>query len=632
MSLRPLAWFPKRFTAGDMDGTGGDRLLGRTELSPLEVLIRETAQNSWDARAPRQVPRYGVDLRRVDFRLRADLDHLFSAGRVPGLHHVPSVRNLHVLEIFDRGTTGLDGPVDLSPTAKDEAKNFQDLILKVGVPRDDGQGGGTYGFGKTAAYAFSEQGTVIFWTRCRNPQGQLEHRFIISAFHESYVSEGVQYTGRHWWGTGSGDLVQPLVGVEAQRYGERFFARHFDADETGTSLLILDPRLPLPGTLGLDEPAPEDLRYGDPAKVEAEFVRQSRRAIRRHLWPKLIPAPWDDSCPMPISLKAHSAEVALIDEAPGAIDFWGAGLNAIRAHLHPGASAVESPSGIPVVVHDVHRYRDTIGYLAVVRRMPGVEQRHPDDDLDPAGGDDAPLRIALMRNQAELVVTTEDWSDFAPPPGFDWLAVFKSAKEWDRTYADAEPPAHDMWVSSAGGDAGLVIRHTRNKVRSLLRETFAVPEPEDAAEEERARLGVGTLARRLGVLLPVARADVPGAPNGASGGGAGGRRAARRQLVSIDAPYLVETLRDGRQRQRVEFEVKADGEALVRIEVFVIGDEGARELLSESQVEATWSDGRAVSGTEARVAGGVPQSVTISGPPRRALRIEMNARAIDAGD
>ena len=56
MSSRALEWYPKRFAPGDMDGTTNENLLGQTELSPLEILIRETAQNSWDARLPGETP------------------------------------------------------------------------------------------------------------------------------------------------------------------------------------------------------------------------------------------------------------------------------------------------------------------------------------------------------------------------------------------------------------------------------------------------------------------------------------------------------------------------------------------------------------------------------------------------
>lgn len=58
-----VEWFPKAFTPGDMDGSGAIKLLGTSRLSPEEILVRETAQNSWDARIPSQELRYSLHLR-----------------------------------------------------------------------------------------------------------------------------------------------------------------------------------------------------------------------------------------------------------------------------------------------------------------------------------------------------------------------------------------------------------------------------------------------------------------------------------------------------------------------------------------------------------------------------------------
>lgn len=616
-----------------MDGTGGDRLLGRTDLSPLEVLIRETAQNSWDARTDGLGPRYGLHLRRVDFRLRADIDRLFMEGeRVPGRHRVPRAENLHILEVFDRGTSGLDGPTDLSPTRPGDPCNFQDLILKVGVPRHDGKGGGTYGFGKTAAYAFSGQGTVIFWTRCRNAAGRLEHRFIVSAFHESYVSGGKQFTGRHWWGSGSEDIVEPLTGDIAQAYGERLFARAFEGDETGTSLLILDPRISIPRVVEFEESSDGQLRHGDPSILEELFTQEARRAIRRHLWPKLIAEPGCERPPMPIELRVHDREVSLVDENPGALEYWGAGLNAIRAHVRGDREPVLTPTGLPVEVREVTRYRQTIGCLAVVKRLKALESALDKDDLDPAQGDDSIQRIALMRDQAELVVTTDDWSDHAASPGFDWLAVFKSAREFDPTFADAEPPAHDMWVNSAGGETGLVVRAMRTRVRAILRETFAPPEPVALRSPDSSRGGVGVIARLFGALLPSAAEISETTHRGPRSPDAGRRRMGRREMISVEALRLLQTLDDGRQRQQATFRVNGEGEFVVEVAVSIVGDDGARTVLGADELDATWGGAISLDGARARATGNASHTVTITGPARRALRIELNASALDARD
>src|SRR5699024_3734659 len=85
-----------------MDASGGDRLLGKTELSRLAVLIRETAQNSWDAKNEGARPLFGVSLRRTDFRLREDLASLLSEGRLTGLTSLRRNANFRILEIYDR--------------------------------------------------------------------------------------------------------------------------------------------------------------------------------------------------------------------------------------------------------------------------------------------------------------------------------------------------------------------------------------------------------------------------------------------------------------------------------------------------------------------------------------------------
>ena len=56
-----FAWFPKRMQEGDMRAAAEKRLL-QGELEAEEVLVRELAQNSWDARESH--------VRTVEFELR----------------------------------------------------------------------------------------------------------------------------------------------------------------------------------------------------------------------------------------------------------------------------------------------------------------------------------------------------------------------------------------------------------------------------------------------------------------------------------------------------------------------------------------------------------------------------------
>lgn len=604
-----------------MDATGGERLLGRTELSPLEVLIRETAQNSWDARKEGQTPVFGVNLRRADFRMREDLDVLLSERRRISPLQPRSLDSLFMLEIFDRGTSGLDGPVTLQPVDGDAPRNFQDLILKVGVPRDDGKGGGTYGFGKTASYAFSGRGTVLYWSRCRNDRGALEHRFIASAFRESYTDGGVQYTGRHWWARRVGDTMLPLRGDEAEKLASRFFQRRFERDETGTSMLIIEPRLSSE-SLGADI-ADHESSDDQAFATAATFTTQARSAIRRHLWPKLVPPPGDEHGPMTVSLVVDEQPIPLVDDALGAIELWGAGLNAIRALRMSDSHQIKTPQGIPILVVPVTRYRRVLGHLAIVRRLPALETRSGLDDLDPVK-DSSISRIVLMRGQPELVVATVDWINESPLIGFDWLAVYKSADAWDAVYARTEPPAHDAWVASSGGDEGLVVKATRNRIVAAIREHI-FPEPSPDSETGTEPVRTGSLSRRFAFMLPSPAPSPREVKLREGGRRISGRTATPR--VDVASPALIATYADGRQRQSVGFTLDEDVKrALITIGVSAIGDEGVHESLEPGDLELEWTVAEPVGPSQAIVGGGRLASVQFTGLARRALRIDLTAK------
>lgn len=614
-----------------MDASGGDRLLGKTELSRLAVLIRETAQNSWDARADNGRPLFGINLRRTDFRLRDDLADLLAEGRLDALASMRRHSNVRLLEIYDRGTRGLDGPADLAPAGKDRSARFQDLILKFGVSHNNGSTGGTYGFGKTAAFAYSGIGTVVYWTRCRNPEGIIEDRFIVSAFGESYQERGVQFTGRHWWGQLSedGESVLPVIGQDAMGLGARFFERGFEPGETGTSILILDPLI-------ADEEDSEDTSTeplhrlrSDPVEMELDFARRARHAIRANLWPKMVEAPDEQEPPMRLELHVNSQPVDLGAFEGGALSLWGAGLNAIRA-IRAGAGEVVTPQGVPVEVIAIPRNRKVIGHLALVKRIPAAETALAFDDLDPAREEESRmLRIALMRGQAELVVTTVDWVQREAPAGMDWLAVYKSADDFDEYYAEAEPPAHDNWVTEgSSSESSKIVRHTKTRVRQRITEVIH-PETEPTPEPSVVRHSTGALSRRLGAILP---GPEPQLEDEAHSRGTGRRRAAKRSrwVVEAEAPRLLRTGADGTQQQEIRFIVLGDEPiGRVRLNVSLLGDEGLHEPVPPEELFIRWHHATPDGPDSANVRTGDEAAVMFLGAPRRALRVELIAGGTD---
>ncbi|HCN40528.1 hypothetical protein [Rothia sp. (in: high G+C Gram-positive bacteria)] len=633
-----LNWFPKEFRAGDADGKINESLMGKPELSPLEVLIRETAQNSWDARILGAVPKFEISLRSLH------------GGQLDLLRLLPINQDDHefiqaldtdfldVIEISDRRTTGLDGPVDMSPTSDPSVpKNFENLIYKVGVPRHDGKGGGTYGFGKTATYSFSRIGTVIFWTRCRNEAGELEDRFIASAFRPQYSDGNRQYTGRHWWGERRENHIYPLRNEQAQQLGEMLFESRFVGDETGTSLLILAPKLdaldevPLSGEdVEEEEETHASLSADEGLKLsqnQVKFLNLTQQAIREHLWPKLIEDPHTGASPMDISLKAYGSQIDLFEENDRFLKLWGSTLNFIRA----AEEHVDRPPAINELlastqVKAVTWHQRVIGYLGITQFVK-TDLDSPTDILNPSRpGPQQVGRIALMREQTELVVNTVNWFEL-PENNLDWIAVYRSVADFDALYAESEPPAHDSWNSKTERrEVRLLVERTKRKVVDLLHSALA---PENQA----STIGSTNIARttkvasRFARLLPVAKIESNEGTNGRVALTQRKRKGQSQQVrLSVQGQSFVQT--NGlSQQQRVTFAVEGTSPlAAVRLSVAIVGEDSAIEQLDFQQLNPVWE------GVSSYTEEGVPQyvlpgsgAVQFSAPARVALRVNLVA-------
>ncbi|MBL0749255.1 hypothetical protein [Nocardioides baculatus] len=448
----PLDWFPKVFGPGDIDGEGAKRLLGTPNIPTVSVLVRETAQNSWDARVGHAHVVFRLHLRQATAEERSILRHKVFTGACDGLELTESLakEDLWLLEITDRGTKGLGGPIrnDLEPPAG-ASTNFIDLIFNVGAPRDVHLGGGTYGFGKTIAYRASRPGSVVFWTRTHDVQGQLEDRLIGSAIGSSFSSVGLRHTGRHWWGRRVDERIEPVVGAEARTLGSAIFRTGFTESQTGTSLLLIDP------DLGGDSPR--------------EDVTRLAEACVWHLWPKMVRGQ-GERVPMELEVWLNGSPVQIPDlpKHPilaGHVD----SLSAVR-------SAQQGVAFTPVyntTTHEIwcEKPRKLLGHLALTR-YPISEPLTGVADLAPVREPSA--SIALMRHDAELVVKYETFQPLDHPT-FQWSGVFKPVADVDDSFALAEPPAHDDWIPASMSDraqkrdVNVALRRIREQVTEFLR-------------------------------------------------------------------------------------------------------------------------------------------------------------------
>ncbi|WP_068398160.1 hypothetical protein [Kribbia dieselivorans] len=613
IGLPDLVWLPKKFGPGDMDGTGATKVLGRPEVNLVNLLVRETAQNAWDARLPGVVPRFELRMRSLDDSVRDVLTwNVFTERPAElGLDEVLADRDLTGLEIVDRGTKGLGGPTTATVSRDpDEPSDYADFILTMGAPPDNGHGGGTYGFGKTASYLASECSTILVWSRWRRPDGHIVERFIASAMGATFEMEGERYTGRQWWGdaashpSSDGVLsVHPAEGEDARRLGEAVFERHFGANETGTSILILQPNLTDSG---------DDADGEDEATTPEPVSVQLAGAVVRNLWPK-IALDQDDEWRMDIAVIDDGLEVPLLqpDASPVLAGLWCC-LRAIRAEQRgePDQSAL-------VTVTPTTRYGKATGHVALTTVVGGVDG----DALA-----DLANTVTQMRNEAELVVRCEAFPDRGAG-GFRWVGVFKPIHATDPAFAAAEPPAHDSWSNVDGLDKvskSIVTRSLKGIREGVI--AFTTPEPDQTPGSE-------TPTAKLATALAGLAAGI-GNDNRKPPPDVGSRSKGRPpKKPKVDVLSVVPLARDphdraaGRQRTRLTMSVHAQSQALLRIDGLALAVDGGQMASGSEVVLDRWIGGEPADGGVV-VAPREEVSAVISYPEGMAIEFSFSAVGI----
>jgi hypothetical protein len=582
---RSLGWFPKQFSPGDIDGAGAKRLLGTPNINHAWVLVREMGQNSWDARGISPSIDFIVNLRLLSSPVMETLRGRIFTGDPPktGLAELLRHDEIWALEVSDRGTVGLGGPIrnDLAVDPGVDT-DFIDLVFNIGAPRDAYLGGGTYGFGKTISYVTSSVGTILIWSRCEGSNG-LEHRLIGSAIGDGFNMDGLRFTGRHWWGNAiaAEGRVEPVVGDLAEELGEAVFAARFDRDATGTSILILDPQL-----------------GGDSLENNVELLAG---AVVWNLWPKLL-AEQNGHSLMNITVQLNDTPIALpsIEQHP-VLSGHAQCLLAVRAAQADSDSAA-LPLNYPVNVSEIwlRRPLKLLGHLALTRYPipPGTE---------------TPSHAITFMRQAELVVRYFERQEL-DVEGFQWAGVFKPVPDVDDSFALAEPPAHDDWVPQAVQDKGCrtEVRVALTRIREAA-DTYLSPRSpsmdSSQAPPSAAHLGdmladlLGGLegpapSTRVAPAVPIGPSTSPTAGTSASGptgtGSTGGSSAGRRAglpRVNVVGASHAPAQSPGWTRTTVDVQL-ANGSANPAVDVSVrVGYDGGSAEDTEVIRIIGWSDG-----------------------------------------
>jgi hypothetical protein len=226
------------------------RLIQNNELPTLDLLVRESIQNSSDA------AKTDADRVQIDFNIKrfqpSNVNKHFD-GISDNLDKRSSINNnsAKLLEIRDMNTTGLVGPLNYEDAVDNNFGNLINLIYEISRPQQKEGAGGSWGLGKTVYFRIGI-GLVIYYTRIKNEQGKYESRLAACLIEDEKSKDAMLPSdikgpkrGIAWWGQRlqeDGDVHSstiPLTDeVQIRSILRDFNIEEFKGSETGTAIVI----------------------------------------------------------------------------------------------------------------------------------------------------------------------------------------------------------------------------------------------------------------------------------------------------------------------------------------------------------------------------------------------------------
>lgn len=492
--MKPLTRWSEPFGAhGGFHAHSAGQTLGRPDLDQHSLLLRESVQNSWDARKGASIA-FRMDLVRPTSPQRDFLFNRVLTNPPKALKFGPIVssRSLSLLVITDQRTRGLGGPTR-SDQASGGRKDFVGLVRNIGRSQDKQIGGGTYGFGKGILFDTSAVGTVLIYTRTK-VGNSIQSRFIAAGIGDDFEEAGKPYTGRHWWGHRDREVgVEPYLDDEADACADGL-GMNFLGGLTGTSIAIVAPR-------------------SNEKDFDSEDVDLLAAAALEWAWPHMVGTRGRAS--IEFAFSDAGREVPVVDPRTDPlykhyVRAYELAESTTNDDIKQKNEFVEEYPNLKARIWS-ERPLQPLGSLAVSRFAP--------KGLDPT--EKKLSKVALMRKPRFVVkymAVEKDPSDLVS------VGVFIADSEVDEKFADAEPVAHDDWQpSSLGRGQRNVVRIGLNKISAIFSERGAGQAVLGA--EDRTIRGVSALSTSLGDVI-----------SGLSGGSAKVQRASRSAKAGTRKP------------------------------------------------------------------------------------------------
>jgi hypothetical protein len=433
--------------AGSAVASSLTRAVRDSSLHEWAILVRETLQNSIDARISSNAVTYSVDIYRATLKQKGVLQkHVFRdiPAELPELARSLKSANLPLLVIADWNTQGLGGPTR-ADLATEEKANFCDFFLNVGREESKGYQGGTRGLGRGVLFDISSASSIVVFTRT-TVGGRKVSRLLAMAVSPGFNDGKRKFTGRHWWcASASNPWPEPLEGPRAEELAHALGLDVMPVKTTGTAIMVIGPRIPDDYTLDdvCDEMIQAALLWGWPLLIGRDGTPEVELAFSTgdgNAWQPV--GPEDPGSPVREFARAYREALA---GSPRKTTRWQTATVAFGAG---------------------RKKPEPLGTLTF-RHLPNAEAPQT-----PSAEEAIPLAsIALMR-EPRLVVK---YLPVPPHPvGTATVGVFVADARFDRTFAETEPVAHDDWLPQKLGlraNERNPVKQTIEKIRRIVRES-----------------------------------------------------------------------------------------------------------------------------------------------------------------
>lgn len=228
-----------------LSGSGVLRAFQNERMPSLDLLIRESIQNSMDAK--REDKNFVKEEINVDqFNIKGLLTFFPQIDKL--LQIKARLGYNKYISISDKNTVGLTGITRIQDIEGTNWGRFLSLVEGVAKPQENQGAGGSWGYGKTVYYRIGI-GLVIFYSRIFENNEYKSRLMACLVENEkdensilNYVKQYNAKTGVAWWGAKDDKYEESVIPIEdedeIQGILSCFNLKIYEGDETGTSIII----------------------------------------------------------------------------------------------------------------------------------------------------------------------------------------------------------------------------------------------------------------------------------------------------------------------------------------------------------------------------------------------------------